>query len=330
MVDRTFRKLLGQRSPWTLALAVLAAWMSLPSAAQAASGAAGALPQVSSITEMAVNATAGVVPPAAQAAVNTALANAAAAEPAVAPAAVPVTRSPSSRASQVPSVSLPAVSVPVPAVSSSATTPVVTVPGIHVEAPSSTPQIESIAVGAAPPVEPSAAVAGVSAIGPRRVSRSGGSAPSGRIHHAGASQRLAVRNPHRAGPRRPVIGRMLALAAATAPPRADASPAFRSAHPLAAPRPHLAAPRHTPRASLPAPNIAAATPIGSPVPDSLPSTGTEGPGAGAGTGAGGAAAIALLALAAIALLRAFLPGLVTLDLPPWRSAILALPLERPG
>jgi hypothetical protein len=74
----------------------------------------------------------------------------------------------------------------------------------------------------------------------------------------------------------------------------------------------------------------ARAPVSPPVPGSLPPSGAEGVAAGAGGAAPGASAAAVLALAGLALLGALSPGLLALDVLPWRSAILALQLERPG
>jgi len=63
---------------------------------------------------------------------------------------------------------------------------------------------------------------------------------------------------------------------------------------------------------------------------SLPPGGAGGPSAGGSGGAAGGIAAAVLALAALAVLRGFLPGLLALDVVPWRSALLAFRLERPG
>lgn len=63
---------------------------------------------------------------------------------------------------------------------------------------------------------------------------------------------------------------------------------------------------------------------------SLPPGGAGGPSAGGSGGAAGGIAAAVLALAALALFRGFLPGLLALDVVPWRSALLAFRLERPG
>jgi hypothetical protein len=66
-----------------------------------------------------------------------------------------------------------------------------------------------------------------------------------------------------------------------------------------------------------------------PVSASLPASGAESAGGGGAASPGGTAAT-LLTPAALALLLTFLPGLLALDVLPWRSAALASPLERPG
>lgn len=75
--------------------------------------------------------------------------------------------------------------------------------------------------------------------------------------------------------------------------------------------------------------VAMATII-SPESSSLPPGGAEGFATGAGGASPGAVASAVLALAGVALLTALLPGLLPLDVLPWRSAVLTLGLERPG
>jgi hypothetical protein len=61
----------------------------------------------------------------------------------------------------------------------------------------------------------------------------------------------------------------------------------------------------------------------------VPPGGTEGASSG-GVGAAGGATAVLLGVAALWLLRSLLPGLLTLDLFPWQSALRAMRLERPG
>ena len=76
--------------------------------------------------------------------------------------------------------------------------------------------------------------------------------------------------------------------------------------------------------------MSVSTPLGgaTPVSTSLPPAGAGA--GGTGGGVGGAPAAALLALAGLWLLSALLPGLLGLEIFPWRSALCALRLERPG
>jgi hypothetical protein len=74
----------------------------------------------------------------------------------------------------------------------------------------------------------------------------------------------------------------------------------------------------------------ATTPVSSPVQTSLPPGGVDGSVTGAGGAAAGTTAAAVVALAGMILLGALLPGLLALDALPWRSAVCALRLERPG
>jgi hypothetical protein len=75
---------------------------------------------------------------------------------------------------------------------------------------------------------------------------------------------------------------------------------------------------------------------GATAPVSLPAAGLPPPGGAEGfatTPGGGAAAgtaAALLALLGALLVAALLPGLLRLDLSPWRSAVVSHQLERPG
>ena len=71
------------------------------------------------------------------------------------------------------------------------------------------------------------------------------------------------------------------------------------------------------------------TPVGglASAPDASPPAGAGAGGIGIGTGAGTAAFLALVALCLLGTLR---PGLLGLEIGPWRSAVYALRLERPG
>ncbi len=74
-----------------------------------------------------------------------------------------------------------------------------------------------------------------------------------------------------------------------------------------------------------------ATPVGSSAPATaaVAPAGSEGTSSGVGAG-GSAAAAAIVGLAGLGLLRALLPGLLTLDIFPWQSTLRAMRLERPG
>jgi hypothetical protein len=67
-----------------------------------------------------------------------------------------------------------------------------------------------------------------------------------------------------------------------------------------------------------------------PAPTSLPPAGGEGATGGGASGAVGTGTAALLVLIALYGMRALQPGLLALELGPWRSALLVLRLERPG
>jgi hypothetical protein len=101
------------------------------------------------------------------------------------------------------------------------------------------------------------------------------------------------------------------------------------ARPAGIPR-DLVRPRRDPEPAHVVISPTATTPISSPVPTSLPPGGADGSVAGAGGAAAGTAAAAVIALAGMILLGALLPGLLALDALPWRSAVCALRLERPG
>lgn len=110
---------------------------------------------------------------------------------------------------------------------------------------------------------------------------------------------------------------------AVVPLSVASSPATGADH-LRSVRPHA---RAGPRAA----RVDVAAPVDAAVPFSgaLAPAGSEGtsPGVGAGTSA---AAAAIVGLAGLWLLRALLPGLLTLDIFPWQSTLRAMRLERPG
>ena len=305
MVDLKFRKLLGHRMAWALALALLTVALCIPAGAQAATPAvAPALAEV---------------PVAAQAAVNAALAQASPVDaPSVAAAPAPVPSAPSAAAQ------MPATVVQLP---SRPSTPVVTPPVVQVNTSAS-----AVPTSASP--RPDAAPATVSFRPPRpmrALSGGAGPRPSGRVRH------LAV--PHRAVGRgqRHVFAPPIELVGVThaaAPTREWTGPArtHRVATDVVAvgASRRIAAPHRGHQPSTTASAAGAIAPVSPSVPASLPPGGAGSAGAGAGSGPAGAAAVALLALAAVALLRTLLPGLMTLDLLPWRSAVLASPPDRPG
>ena len=73
----------------------------------------------------------------------------------------------------------------------------------------------------------------------------------------------------------------------------------------------------------------AAVDVSTPLGGLVPASGSLPP-AGAGAGGVGAGAATLLALVALCLLGTLLPGLLRLEMSPWRSADYAMRLERPG
>jgi hypothetical protein len=112
---------------------------------------------------------------------------------------------------------------------------------------------------------------------------------------------------------------------ATAPPATDAA---RSPGPVAG---HLSAGRDRPRAVARTGRVEVASPIdwAAPATAAVAPGGSEGTSSGVGAGTSAAAA-AILGLAGLWLLRALLPGLLTLDIFPWQSTLRAMRLERPG
>ena len=86
-------------------------------------------------------------------------------------------------------------------------------------------------------------------------------------------------------------------------------------------------PRAVPRAGRV--DIAGLVDSAAPATAAVAPAGSEGSGSGVGAGTSAAAA-AILGLAGLWLLRALLPGLLTLDIFPWQSTLRAMRLERPG
>lgn len=330
MVDLSFRKLLGHRIAWALALALLVAALWIPAGAQAATGTPGVPSAVTALPD---------VPAAAQATVGAALAQAGAgdvdrASVAAVPAPVP------SVSSSPPPAPAPSASPP-PAL---AATPAITMPVAHVDVPTSVSPAGSLPIpdpasvvesGAglalsAPRPDPAASAAreptgGVSDSDVRRAQPSGHGGPVGAAHRSfGRGEPLVAAHPIE------LVGAVRAPAAGAGWPRLARARRVASP-PVVVVAPHRAHKRFdNATAASTAPAATAVEPISPSTPAALPPGGTGGAGAGAGAGPAGAAAVALLVLAGVALLRSILPGLMTLDLLPWRSAVPALPPERPG
>jgi len=319
MADLNFRKLLGHRRWVALLLALLATALIAPTSAYA-SGSAG------------ISAVPGV-PTAAQGAVDAALSQASQAG-ADAVAAVKA-------AVQSVPASLPSIPSPPPAtaaVSAAVSAPPSPQPspsaGLSLSAAVATPS--STLASSAP--RPDDVPGGATAV-PRRL------APTPMAARAHGSSRRALHHPvtaHRPAVARPAAGPRFIPAVE---PRSFVAGAFAfSIHrpgghssPARAVRPHRAGPPgvgsrvgrriHEPLAPV---SMAEPTPQAlPPVSASLPASGAESAGGGGAASPGGTAAT-LLTLAALALLLTFLPGLLALDVLPWRSAALASPLERPG
>jgi hypothetical protein len=325
MVDLSFRKLLGDRIAWALGLAFLVAALWIPAGAQAATG----VPGVPS----AVTALPGV-PATAQAAVGAALAQAGTAD---------VDRASVAAVPAAPSASSPPPPPSAPPPPAQAATPAITVPVAHVDVPESTSPASSLPIPDPAPVVESGADLALSTPRPdpaASVAREPtGGVSDGDVRRARPAGRARPVNAgHRGfghgGPLAPA--RPIELGAAQAPGAAAgwSSPARTqrvASPPVAVVAPH---PAHRRVANAAAAGTAAAAtavePVSPSAPASLPPGGTGGVGAGAGAGPAGAAAVALLVLAGVTLLRSLLPGLMTLDLLPWRSAVPALPPERPG
>ncbi|HEY4829279.1 MAG TPA: hypothetical protein VIH85_21095 [Solirubrobacteraceae bacterium] len=315
MADLNFRKLLGHRRWVALLLALLATALIAPTSAYA-SGSAG------------ISAVPGV-PTAAQGAVDAALSQA---SQAGADAVAAVKAAVQSVPASLPSIPSPppataAVSAPPsPQPSPSA--------GLSLSAAVATPS--STLASSAP--RPDDVPGGATAV-PRRL------APTPMAARAHGSSRRALHHPvtaHRRAVARPAAGSRFIPAVE---PRSFVAGAFAfSIHrpgghssPARAVRPHRAGPPgvgsrvgrriHEPLAPV---SMAEPTPQAlPPVSASLPASGAESAGGGGAASPGGTAAT-LLTLAALALLLTFLPGLLALDVLPWRSAALASPLERPG
>jgi hypothetical protein len=316
MADLNFRKLLGHRRWVALVLALLATALIAPSSAYASGGAG-------------ISAVPGV-PAAAQGAIDAALSQTSQAG-ADAVAAVKA-------AVQAVPASLPSIPSPPPA------TAAVSAPPSPQPSPSAGPLLSAAVAAPSSPVasslhRPDDPPGGATAV-PRRA------APTPMAARAHGSSRRALHHPvtaHRRAVARPAAGPRFIPAVE---PRSFVASAFAfSIHrpadhssPGRAVRPHRAGPPgvgsrvgrriHEPLAPV---SMAEPTPQAlPPVSASLPASGAESAAGGGGAASPGATAAALLTLAALALLLTFLPGLLALDVLPWRSAALASPLERPG
>jgi DNA polymerase III subunit gamma/tau len=317
MVDLTFRKLLGHRVAWASALALLVAALWIPAGAQAAT----AVPGVPS-----PDAALSDVPATAQAAVGAALAQAGAGtvdRPSVATVPTPLPSAP-----------------PVSSPSAPPSAPVVTGSALHLSVAASASPASAAPIPDPAPVVPNGVGVALSAPGPDPAASAArqptGGVSDSDVRRARPSGQLSAA--HRS------LGRGVAvvaprpieiISAAREPVAAGGWPRLARTHRVAPAPVVVAAPHRAHRQSsgVTAASTTAASaiaPVSPPVPASLPPGGTGGAGAGAGAGPAGAAALALLVLAGIALLRSILPGLMTLDLLPWRSAVVGMQLERPG
>jgi hypothetical protein len=245
-------------------------------------------------------------------------------------AAPPTVNVPADRpadAGSVPTVDVPAVKVPAvnapPAAVPAVTVPAVTVPAVLPSAAAGQPGARA---GSPAPVD---AVPASSPIPSARPGQ-GHARPTPGAHHtpprsAGRAQWTGYRSdrslvgPPGSGP--------FELGVEWAPAGPDGHLSSTGSHRLGPVLRIVAVRRLEPQQGLA--DATADAPLTPPVSASLPPGGAVSP-AGGGGGAAGAAAAALLALAAVALLRALLPGLLAVDLLPWRSALLAFRLERPG
>ncbi len=320
MVDLTFRKLLGHRVARAFALALLVGALWIPAGAQAAT----AVPGVPSADTVLPD-----VPAPAQAAVGAALAQAGAGT--VDRASVATIPAPVPSAAPVSSPSPPS-------------TPDVTGSVMRLSVPASDSAASSSPIPDPAPVVPNGAGLPLSAPRPDPAA-SAARQPTGGVSDSDVRR---AQTPARGGPpsaAHPSLGHGVAdvparpieiVGAARAPTAAGGWPRLARTHRVVSPPVGSAAPHRTHRrsagatAAITTAAAAAIAPVSPSVPASLPPGGTGGAGAGAGAGPAGASALALLVLGGVALLRSILPGLMTLDLLPWRSAVVGLQLERPG
>ena len=298
----------------------------VPAGAQAAVGAA-----VAQASAAAVPAAAAAAVPTAAAAALPAPARAAAdAVPARARAAAAAVSTPAPQAApSVPHVSV--ASVPAPSVAPTASqvnVPHVTVPGIPVPSPQrATSHIPDPAASAAAGAAQRAGSLGGQPGGVHPGGRHGGAKPSRQRPARPQTSAVAYQaSPHIAPPIpwHPIV----AGASVTSLERDGPSLPVRAARIPERRRP--IAVHRAPARELGIPEASATAWPTVPTTASLPPGGAGGPSAGGSGGAAGGIAAAVLALVALTLLRGFLPGLLALDVVPWRSALLAFRLERPG
>jgi hypothetical protein len=315
MADLNFRKLLGHRRWVALLLALLASVLIAPSSAYASGGAG-------------ISGVPGV-PTAAQGAIDAALSQA---SQAGADAAAVVKATVQSAPASPPSIpSSPPATVAAPAPPSPQPSPSA---GPSLSAAVATPS--STVASSAP--RPDDAPGGATVV-PRRLApapmaaRAHGNSRRG-LHHPVTAHRSVLARPVGESRLIPAVERRPFLVSAFAfsihRPAGHAS--TRAVRPHRAGRPGIGSRvgrrsyEQVARASMAAPTPQALPPASA----SLPASGAESAAGGGGAASPGGTAATLLTLAALALLLTFLPGLLALDVLPWRSAALASPLERPG
>ncbi len=341
MADRQLGKLWGPRGSLALTAVVLAYLLIAPVCAHAVSPVPGSVAQLSAVVPAGARAAVGAavaqasaapVPVAAAAAVPATVRAAADAVAAPVHAAAAAVSAPAPQAApSVPHVSMP--SVPTPSVAP--TVPRVNVP--HVTVPSFPMPSPQPATSRTPHPAASAAAGAARQAGSvgaqlaAAQSRSGGrheiAKPSGHRPARPRTGPVAHQASRRVAPRIawPPIAAGASVASAK---RAGPSPPVRAARSAERRRPLVT--RRAPVRDIGITEASATALPTVPTTASLPPGGAGGPSAGGSGGAAGGIAAAILVLAALALVRGFLPGLLALDVVPWRSALLAFRLERPG
>jgi hypothetical protein len=338
MADHLFRQSLGGRS--AVALAALTFMLVVPIRAQAAS-----------LTPGVPNQVPPLVPAGAQAAVAGALAHTGGVPSAGDGAAVPAPGSvPSVSPTPVPAVSHPGSGAPTDA-SVAAVRSVSQPPAIP---PAAQAQISQAQSRLGPRADPSVATASRPAAGvtsrPRpamalapSIAGRAATRPTARLaarpraRRAGRrAGRPGGRRGGRAHARRPVaMAASFASGASWLPASAEVAGARDRQRSTERPRRDAArgagpGSRARPRLRLANTSAVASLPVSPPASTFLPPAGADGISAGGAGGAAGATAAALLALVGVYALSALLPGLLSLGLSRWRSALLACRLERPG